>query len=393
MKAKNKMYRINDPKKKTIYHYAADHIFSKYLLRYNEISHDYEISFKDEAHWKILNLESLHIELSSAGIDISIGKLEIFVKSDFVESYNPIATYFKELPDWDQVDYISKYASYVPMQHQKEFEYHFKKWLVRAVRCSLEPNYVNKQCLVLVHPGQNSGKSSWCRALCPLKLKDYYTEEVGYGKDANIQLTRNFFVAFDDFDGEKKKDLGSRKSMMSKVIINQRLPYDRKNSKLPRTCSFLGSTNEATFLKDETGSVRWLCFEMIGNIDFSYIKDMDLNKVWSQAYYLAYKKKDFEASLSISDIRSNEIRNTKFRELSQEEEIVTKYFQLSNDLEDFLTATEVTSSLNALNLNLNNINMGRALNSQNFKRVKDPKRQLYGYLAKPLFKTTPRELK
>lgn len=393
MKTEDEMYRITDPKKKTIYHYAADYMFSKYALRYNEISHDYEIRLTEKHNWKILNLESLHIELSSAGIDISIGKLEIFVKSDFVNSYNPIVTYFKELPHWDQIDYISKYASYVPMQHPKEFEYHFKKWLVRTVRCALEPNYVNKQCLVLVHPGQNSGKSSWSRGLCPLELKDYYTEEVGYGKDANIQLTRNFLVTFDDFDGEKKKDLGSRKSMMSKVIINQRLPYDRKNSKLPRICSFLGSTNEATFLKDETGSVRWLCFEMTGTIDFNYIKDMDLNKIWSQAYHLAYKDKSFDASLSISDIRSNEIRNSKYRELSQEEEILTKYFEQSDNIEDFLTATEVTGCLNTLNLNLNNINMGRALSSQNFKRIKDPKRQLYGYLAKPLFKITPRELK
>lgn len=392
MEAKSKIYGFENPKNKTVYHQASDYIFSKYDLRFNEISHDYEIRLLNNSKWELLNLQSLLIELISEGIQISIGKLEIFIKSDFLKTYNPMHAYFKNLPEWDNVDWISKYASYVPVEHAADFRYHFKKWLVRTVRCALEPNYVNKQCLVLVHPGQNSGKSSWCRHLCPPELMDYYSEEIGYGKDANIQLTRNFLISFDDFDGENKKDLGSRKAMMSKVSINVRLPYDRKNSKLYRLCSFLGSTNEFTFLKDETGSVRWLCFEMIGAIDFGYRKEIDLNKIWAQAYHLAYKDKSFDPTFTLEDIRTNEIRNSKYRELSQEEEILTKYYYPGKDMADFLTATEITNDLNALNLRLSQVNMGRALTAQNFPRVKHPKRQLYGYLAKPLFKVSPWEL-
>lgn len=392
MKAKNIFYGFENPKNKTVYHQTSDYIFSKYKLRYNEISHDYELRLLNNTKWRILNLQSLLIELESEGIKISIAKLEIFIKSDFIESYNPMRDYFENLPEWDKVDWIKKYAEFVPVEFADQFQYHFKKFLVRAVRCALEPNYVNKQCFVLVHPGQNSGKTSWCRDICPPGLKAYYTEEIGRGKDANIQLTRNFLIVFDDFDGENKKDLSSRKAMMSKMRINERLPYDRKNSKLPRICSFLGSTNEFTFLKDETGSVRWLCFELKGKIDFTYKSEIDINSIWAQAYYLAYKDKSFEPTLTLEDIRLNEIRNSKYRELSQEEEILTKYYYPGKEMTDFLTATEITNDLNSLNLSLSKINMGRALSAQNFPRVKHPKRQLYGYLAKPLFKVSPWEL-
>lgn len=45
--------------------------------------------------------------------------------------------------------------------------------------------------------------------------------------------------------------------------------------------SFIGSTSRATFLNDETGSVRWLCFELMGKIDFVYSKNVDIDKVWA----------------------------------------------------------------------------------------------------------------
>lgn len=391
MKA-NSFYGIDDPKSKTIYHLAAEHIFLRYELKYNAIAHEYEIRLKEGSQWKSLNLESLLIELESNQISISIRKLEILIKSDMVENYNPIEDYFKGLPKYDNSDHIAKFASYVPMIDFKSFEYHLRKWLVRAVRCALEPNYVNKQCLVLVHPGQNSGKSSWCRAMCPEPLRNYFTEELGYGKDANIQLTRNFLISLDDFDGEDSKTLGNRKAMMSKMSINERLPYDKRNSKLPRICSFLGSTNVLTFLKDPTGSVRWLSFMMNGKIDFSFKEEVDINMVWSQAYHLAYNDPDFNEELTFKDIQENETRNAQYRELTPEEEIVTKYFVPGDDYSEFKTSTEVVISLNGLNTKLNTVSMGKALTTQGFPRVKHPQRQIYGYLIKPLFKVSPFEI-
>jgi len=393
MKTKKKLYSEDNPKNKTIYHKIDKFLRSKYDIRFNKTSHDYEIKLKKSKKWNELNLESLMIELESRKIKANYMTMGIYLKSFFVEKYDPIRTYFENLPEWDKVDHIERYAKYVPMIHQEQFKYHLKKWLVRAVRCAIEPQYINKQCIVLVHPGQNSGKSSWCRYLCPSELKNYYTEDLGYGKDANIQLTQNFLIALDDLDGEKRNEISQKKAMMSKQTINQRLPYDKNNTRLPRISSFIGSTNEATFLKDETGSVRWLCFEMNGNINFKFREEVDLNKVWSQAYYLAYKDKNFEPGLSYKDIRLNEQRNSKYRELTPEEEIINKYYEHSSSKDDFVTATEVVNALNCLNIKLNTTSMGKALTSRKFRRIKCSKRQVYGYLAKPLFLDSPWEIK
>ena len=88
----------------------------------------------------------------------------------------------------------------------------------------------------------------------------------------------------------------------------------------------------------------------------------------------------------------NEERNKKYTKLTTEEELVSKYFEKSNDMVDFVTASDVLVKLRHINLRLNQINLGRALSGFNFQRVKHPKRQVYGYLAKPVFANSPLEM-
>ncbi|SMG19557.1 VapE domain-containing protein [Arenibacter troitsensis] len=386
------LYHVHDPKKKTVYDYTMEYLEAKYHITYNEISHDFQISFKGSQEWQYLNLNSLIIELAKAGIDIPNGKLETLLRSEWIPKCNPIREYFEALPKWDGEDHILRLASHVPTYETEAFNYHFKKWLVRTIKCALETNYFNKQAFVLSHQGQNSGKSTWCRFLCPPDLAEYMAEDISNDKDARIQLCRNFLYNLDELAVLSKKDVNALKSFFSKTFINERLPYDRKNTILPRICSFVGSTNMSSFLNDETGSVRWLCFELKGKIDFRYSKQVDIHRVWSQAYHLAYCDPTFEPELSITDIQENEERNKKYTKLTTEEELVSKYFEKSNDIKDFVTASDVLVKLRHLNLRLNQINLGRALSGFNFQRVKHPKRQVYGYLAKPVFTDSPLEM-
>ncbi|SDB58910.1 Virulence-associated protein E [Flavobacteriaceae bacterium MAR_2010_188] len=388
----NKLYEVKDAKKKTVYDYTMEYLEDKYSIVYNEISHDFQIVLKGQRDWQYLNLNSLIIELAKSGVEIPTGKLEILIRSEWIPKLNPIKDYFKGLSRWNGEDYILKLASYVPTYEKEAFDYHFKKWLVRTIKCALETNYFNKQAFVLSHQGQNSGKSTWCRFLCPPILAEYMAEDISNDKDARIQLCRNFLYNLDELAVLSKKDVNALKAFFSKTFINERLPYDRKNTTLPRICSFMGSTNMSSFLNDETGSVRWLCFELKGRIDFEYSKVIDINKVWSQAYHLAYSDPTFNPELSIKDIQENEERNKKYTKLTSEQEVVAKYYENSTDIKDFKTASDVMVATACLNLRLNHINIGRALAGFGFQKVKHPKRQVYGYLAKPLFVDTPWEV-
>lgn len=391
MSEQERLYGVKERKKKTVYDSIYEYSMDKYDLRYDELGQEFQISFKGKNQWEILETNSFLIELAQSNIEVNPTKLDIFLKSHFIPKFNPIEEYFKSLPKWYGEDHIRKLASYLPLKEPELFLYHFRKWLVRAIKCAIEKDYFNKQCLVLVHPHQNSGKSTWCRFLCPPQLSKYFAEDMTTDKDARIQLSRNFLINLDELSILAKKEINALKAYFSKTMINERLPYDRKNSSLHRTCSFIGSTNRATFLNDETGSVRWLCFELQDKIDFAYSHEVNIHDVWSQAYHLAYIDEVFTPELTLKDIKENEERNKTYRQASMEEELLIKYYSKSSDPADFKTASDLVLQLSCINPRLNMYNMGRALKALEYERVKSTENRVYGYLVKEKFRSSPLE--
>jgi len=249
------------------------------------------------------------------------------------------------------------------------------------VKCAIVDSYFNKQAFILVHDKQNSGKSTFCRFLCPPALSNYIAENLSIDKDSRILLTTNLLINLDELSTLSKIEINSLKSLFSKDKINDRLPYDRKNSIIPRRASFIGSTNQAEFLSDESGSVRWLCF-VIDSIDWSYKEKININDVWAQAYHLF--KTNFVCDLTADEIRENEEYNRQFHITTSELELVHKYLSPGTKEvhESFMTATEILlyiAEQTCGRVKLNNINVGRALKMLLFTREKKYPERNYGY--------------
>ena len=367
---------------KTIFDRTLKYLNSKYSLRFNTISLEFEIKRSLDKKWSSLNLNSLYIELIQSGIDIPVNKLEILVRSHLINQYNPISEYFESLEEWDGDDHIKNLCGYVKTNDDNAFLYHMEKWFTRAVLCALEKEKINKHCLVLANTIQNSGKSTYLRFFIPRKLMNYLSEDIGLDKDSRIKLCKNLIINLDELSILAKTDINSLKAFISKTHINERLPYARKAEYLERICSFVGSTNKTDFLTDESGSVRWIIFEVIEKINFNYSLEINIDKVWSQAYFNAYKREGFNPELTLADISENEKRNERFTQMTLEQEMVNKFYEPSDNLEEFMTATEVMIELNSQGVRLNHLKIGRALSSFKFPRVKHPQRQIYGYLIR-----------
>jgi predicted P-loop ATPase len=159
------------------------------------------------------------------------------------------------------------------------------------------------------------------------------------------------------------------------------LPYDRKNSIIPRRASFIGSTNQAEFLNDESGSVRWLCFA-IESIDWSYKENINIDDVWAQAYHLF--KTNFVCDLNQDEIKENEEYNRQFHITTSEFELIQKHLRPATKeaYELFMTATDVVLYLAESTfgrVKLSPINVGKALKMLSFTREKKYPEQHYGY--------------
>jgi predicted P-loop ATPase len=258
-----------------------------------------------------------------------------------VPSYNPFKDYFTALSTWDENDrdYIVELADHVKAKDQKQFNLQFKKMLVRTIACAIDDTVFNKQAFILVGGEQHTGKSTFCRFLCPDALMNYYTETIPSEKDGLICLCENLFINLDELHSLPKFELNKLKTMFSIIRVRVRHPFARKAQTDYRRASFIGSTNDDTFLTDTTGSVRWLCFD-IDSIVFDYEK-IGIDNVWRQAYSLY--KTGFKYQLTADEIKENESRNEQYQQVSMEYEYVQMYLSPGNvmDHNAFWTTTQI----------------------------------------------------
>ena len=360
---------------KSQFELIEDYLLKNYDFRYNEISNEVESRKKTETEFKPLNENNIYRELQRGNYKISQANLAVILRSDFVETYNPFKQYFEELPQWDiGLDFIEELANFVKATDQTRFNYQFKKMLVRVVACALIDQVFNKQAFIFVGVGeknQNSGKSTFSRFLCPPILEDYITEVFSPDKDGQISLSENLFINLDELASLSKYEINQLKSSFSKDKVKIRRPFEKKATTSPRRASFIGSTNKAEFLTDETGSVRWLCFEVL-EIDWNYKTLIDINKVWAQAYSLF--KDGFKYNLSFEDIKTNDQANRIFQKSTPEMELIIQKYELGTALnhDKFITPFELACNLQnelVTNYKFTSENVGRALVHLGFERV------------------------
>jgi predicted P-loop ATPase len=393
VKNKNIVDVTPDKEITTIIHITEDYLNEHYKIRHNIIANEIEISKQNVDEWNDLNENSLWIEMQKKSIKVPASTLEKILKSDFVPKFNPLIDYFENLPVWDKkTDYITQYSDYITLEKdedKQQYNYHFKKWCVRAVKCATNDNYFNKNAFVISDEGkgQNIGKTTWIRNLCPQILSNYLKDDLPKDeKDAKIALTQNFIVNLDELASLSRQEINTLKSLFSADKIKVRFPYDKKEIVVRRVANFIGSTNLSTFLHDETGSVRWLCF-VADTIDFSYKTNFDINNLWAQAFALS-NDINFDETITSKDMALNELRNAKFQMQSPEKDLINQYLELPNTIDEteILSSTEIQHYLSSFanSIKLNNVALGKALTSLKYRKIRSSTSTKYAVKKKDL---------
>lgn len=372
------------------------YITHNFDFRFNTVSLQYQIKKKGAKDWEDFNVNNIWRNLQKKHIDYSPGKITALLKSDFTPRVNPVQQYFKKLAPWDKkTDHIGELIKYIFIypNDKDRFERMFRKMFVRSIAAAFARNF-NKHALILVGNGtynQNSGKTTFLRWLLPPDLQEYMTEDIKTDKDGLMALAGNFWINLDELADFTKQSVDEIKSFMSRDRVKVRIPYDAHFSMVQRISNFVGSTNNGEFLKDPTGSVRWICFKLFGErpINWNYQKDIDINKVWAQAYALF--QDGFNYQLTREEIEENERANVQFYMRSTELELIQTFLQPSHENEpgaEFLNTTQIIEYLSSnisgeSNLVLKQEIIGRSLVHLKFEQTSkyftDKKYSIKGY--------------
>ena len=193
-----------------------------------------------------------------------------YVNSDDIRRYDPVNDYLEHLPRWDGKDRVTALAQRVPTEYG-EWTHLFHIWMRSMVAMWLGKGQLTGNALVPLLIGrQGCGKSSFCRILLPRDLQDYYNDRINFKNesDLNLGLTSFALINLDEFDRVTQRQQIVLKYLVSTADLKYRPPYGKAYTSNRRYASFIGTTNEQSPLTDPSGSRRFICCAVDGDIDF-----------------------------------------------------------------------------------------------------------------------------
>ena len=205
----------------------------------------------------------------------------VFIISDF-NRYHEIKDYLNGL-EWDGVKRLQHWLhGYLGAEPSEYHSLVGVKFLVAAVARVLNtprPTFV-KNVLILEGP-QDAGKSTSARVL----FEPWFTDAAfEIGSTDGMQIIRGQWgVELSELDSFSRAENTRSKSFFSRETDRYRNPYGKKPVDVVRQCVFIGSTNQATYLKDETGNARYWPVK-IGRIDVDELRK-DKAQLWAEAVH------------------------------------------------------------------------------------------------------------
>lgn len=343
-----------------------------YEFAYNELSKELEFC-KDEAGPFILDdyvYSQILVQLWREGYNVKESTLQRIIVGAMAESYHPIKQYFDSLPKWDGIDHISKLAETVIIDDmgldlkQKWPEY-LRKWLVACAAQATIEKATNHSCLVLMG-AQGKGKTTFLNALCPVELSHLsFTGHINVTeKDTYNLLAERLIINIDD-QLDIMGDLRKLKSMFTLEKVVNRKAYAKFSPSRPRIASFVASVNSTEFLTDDENR-RYLVFSIL-DINLKELTTINRTQLWAQIKYLLNSGLKYWFDKEENDVISS--INDSFRVKTEEEELLTQYFESDNVYGTPLQQTEILNFLQArTSSRLSARKLATALKKRNFVR-------------------------
>lgn len=235
-----------------------------YSLRTNQMTLERELFYYGQrASQTIEESRSLIVSLASmsglpkAAIDDHLDALA------GLETYHPVKLMLDTSGTWDKVERVDSVIACLNAKVPELANSVIKKWLVGCVASIYEPKFKSKLVPIL-QGAQSYRKTAFVERMASL-LENSFLEGAELDpdrKDSVISCLKTWIVELGEMERTSKKEQGALKAFLTKEMDTVRLPYGRVDIKKPRQTHFIGTVNDDSFLRDETGSSRYAVLEM-----------------------------------------------------------------------------------------------------------------------------------
>ena len=169
---------------------------------------------------------------------------------------HPVRDYLSDLR-WDGAPRLESWLStYLGAEPSEYASIVGRLWMVSAVARISRPGCQADHVLIL-EGIQGGGKSTAARTLAV--RHDWFCGSLPdlRSKDAALQLAGSWICEIGELDALRGASGTRVKDFITQTIDTYRPPYGRNTVKRARQCVFMGTTNEASYLRDVTGARRF----------------------------------------------------------------------------------------------------------------------------------------
>ena len=193
--------------------------------------------------------------------------MKLCIESSEIPCYNPVTAWLDSCPRWDGHDHIGDLARRVPTGYDRWPEF-FHRWMLALVAQAKGMSTHGNAMVPLLIGAQGLRKSTFCRALLPPELREYFMDDIKMDSAEQVErvLARMWLVCIDEYNAKTPREQAKIKRLLTEKDVQVRRPRSSEYHLVPRLASFIATTNDPTPLPGGDGTRRYLCVEVEGEI-------------------------------------------------------------------------------------------------------------------------------